>query len=62
MCVLWLGASGTDGAPRRMTIHYGAEPVTWLQLGDLDADGDAEVVVGGPAFVKVYGLRQRRPR
>ena len=51
---------GREGGPTRRDLVYRDRPVEWVRLADLDADGDAELVVGGRAFVKVYGLRGRR--
>jgi tRNA A-37 threonylcarbamoyl transferase component Bud32/TolA-binding protein len=51
------GGFGREGGPWRREIALGERRAEWVRMADLDADGDAELVVGGREFVRIYGLR-----
>ena len=44
----------------RRDLVFRDRAVEWVRTADLDSDGDAELIVGGPQFVKIYGLRGKR--
>jgi len=55
--VLVYGGAGRGGDVERSRIALRGRALDWARTADLDADGDAELIVGSVDGVRIYGIR-----